>query len=120
MDVATEAGKTHPDPHTVIRADASGGRVQGLPTAGRLAMKSYAIGSLAAASLVAGLLGGQPAIGQSPDTVEGHIAAAKAAAGTDHVALFESLCRPAPGPGVAAAPRPAPARSTWYVEPVKA
>ena len=86
-------------------------------------MKYYAIGSLAAAGLVAGLFGSQ-AIGQStPDTAEAHIAAAKAAAGHDHMALFNSVCGPAPGPAAATTapvtPRAAPERSTWYVEPVK-
>jgi len=53
-------------------------------------------------------------------TVDSHVAAAKAAAGTDHVALFEALCRPAPGPRPAeSGPRPVPERATWHDEPVK-
>lgn len=62
-------------------------------------------------------------------TVEGHVAAAKAAAGTYHTNLFGSLCSAnnlqppaAPAQGQrgrgAAAPGP-PDRSTWHAEPVK-
>jgi len=51
---------------------------------------------------------------------ETHIAAAKAAAGTEHVALFEGLCVRQPGPPPARTePRAVPERSTWYHEPVK-
>src|SRR5262245_60995323 len=62
-------------------------------------------------------------------TVDVHLAAAKAAAGKDHPLLFDRLCAP-PAPRVAtAAPRQAPAtpprgaappaRETWHVEPAK-
>jgi len=62
-----------------------------------------------------------------PDTVEGHVAAAKAAAGTEFSGLVTRLCTaptpPAPRPANAApaTPRPAgaPARDTWYAKPVK-
>jgi metallo-beta-lactamase class B len=62
------------------------------------------------------------------------VAAAKAAAGQDHAALFDTLCSPtalrppAPAPAAApgaargaapAGPRPAPPRAEWYAEPVK-
>src|SRR5215510_693927 len=51
---------------------------------------------------------------------ETHVAAAKAAAGTEHVALFEGLCERQPGPPPARTePREVPERSTWYHEPVK-
>jgi metallo-beta-lactamase class B len=65
------------------------------------------------------------------NTVESHVAAAKAAASTDHVALFETLCTPpAPRPAASAAnatpptPRPAtppgpPDPSRWAADPVK-
>jgi metallo-beta-lactamase class B len=65
---------------------------------------------------------------QTANTVDAHIAAAKAAAGTDHVEVFNELCNPpapAPRPAQAqAAPRPAqpqgpPPRSAWHVDPVK-
>jgi metallo-beta-lactamase class B len=53
-------------------------------------------------------------------TAESHIAAAKAAAGTEHVALFEATCVRKPGPPPARTePRPVPERSTWHHEPVK-
>ena len=62
-----------------------------------------------------------------PDTVDGHVAAAKAAAGSEYAGLVTRLCTaptpPAPRPAAAtpAAPRPAgaPARDTWYAKPVK-
>ena len=58
------------------------------------------------------------------DTRDAHIAAARAAAGSDHVAVFNLLCTPAvpaPQAGSSAAaqpPRP-PDRSQWHAEPVK-
>ena len=51
---------------------------------------------------------------------QSHIAAAKAAAGTEHTALFEATCVRKPGPPPARTePRPVPERSTWHHEPVK-
>lgn len=60
-----------------------------------------------------------------PDTIDGHVAAAKAAAGSDYAAIATRLCTapapPAPRPAATAAPRAtrAPARDTWYAKPVK-
>jgi metallo-beta-lactamase class B len=60
-----------------------------------------------------------------PDTVDGHVAAAKAAAGTEYSGIVDRICTaptpPAPRNATAAAPRPAgaPARETWYAKPVK-
>ena len=62
-----------------------------------------------------------------PATADAHIAAARAAAGTEHVSVFNSLCmatqerassnpNPAPRAGGPAAP---PARATWHAEPVR-
>jgi metallo-beta-lactamase class B len=83
-------------------------------------MTSHAIASLTAAGIAAALLGTQVQAQTAAGTVESHIAAAKAAAGSEHVALFDGLCRPAPGPTPAASgPRPVPERSTWHYEPVK-
>jgi metallo-beta-lactamase class B len=80
-----------------------------------MTMNLYAIGALAAA--VAGIASG--ALAQQ-DTAESHFAAAKAAAGTDHVALFEATCVREPGPPPAlTGPREVPERSTWHHEPVK-
>jgi metallo-beta-lactamase class B len=54
------------------------------------------------------------------DTAESHIAAAKAAAGTEHVALFEATCVRTPGPPPARTePRQVPERTSWHREPVK-
>ena len=65
---------------------------------------------------------------QAPDTIEGHRAAAKAAAGSDHTGLLNTVC-PAPRPDAgtatgqqnAAVPqaRQTPPRDSWYAEPVK-
>ena len=60
-----------------------------------------------------------------PDTVDGHVAAAKAAAGTEYSGIVARICVPptpsAPRNATAATPRPAgaPARETWYAKPVK-
>jgi metallo-beta-lactamase class B len=77
-------------------------------------MKLYVAGPLTAA--IAAVTSGALAQG----TAESHIAAAKAAAGTEHVALFEATCVRKPGPPPARTePRPVPERSTWHHEPVK-
>jgi metallo-beta-lactamase class B len=68
----------------------------------------------------------------SPDTIESHVAAARAAAGTESIALL-NLCAPAAParsgqptpaarsgqPGRAGAPPSPPDRSQWHTEPVK-
>ena len=59
-----------------------------------------------------------------PDSVDGHVAAAKAAAGSEYAAVATRLCTPPAPPAprnAAAAPRPAgaPSRETWYAKPVK-
>jgi metallo-beta-lactamase class B len=73
-----------------------------------------------AALLAAGLMLGSQAFGQTaPDTVEAHIAAAKAWAGP-HGNILQSLClAPSTGPTTTPPARTAPERSTWHVEPVK-
>ena len=91
-------------------------------------VKSYVIALMAAAALSLGPLT-VIVFGQSTaNTVDAHVAAAKAAAGTEHVSVFNSLCMAtqerasAQAAPAAAAPRPAaapPARSAWHVEPVK-
>ena len=86
-------------------------------------MKSCAIRLLAAASLVVGLSGARSLIGQSSaDTVQAHVAAAQAAAGQEHLSLFNRLCgapTPQPSPAPAAQPQGTPDRSQWHVEPVR-
>lgn len=54
------------------------------------------------------------------DTVEGHLAAAKAAAGFDFPGTLARVCiAPQTGPGRDVAPPPPPARETWFTEPAK-
>jgi metallo-beta-lactamase class B len=78
-------------------------------------MKLHALGALTAA--VAAVTSG--ALAQQ-GSAESHIAAAKAAAGAEHVALFEATCvRKAGPPPPATGPRKVPERSTWHYEPVK-
>ena len=75
---------------------------------------------------------GLHALAQSAsEVVDAHIAAAKAAAGREHVGLFNAACaptsiRPAPAPqrgqraaGAAAARPGPPDRAVWHVEPAK-
>ena len=80
-------------------------------------MKVHLLGLLSAVALATGL-GSANVIAQSrADTVEAHVAAAKAAAGTDYTTVFSALCDPtfvAP-----AAPPNVRDRSQWYAEPVK-
>ncbi len=79
------------------------------------------------ASFAAVLLAGS-AVGQTPDTVESHIVAARVAAGMDYRNTLLNLCPLFPatsgtGRGRGAlpltAPRPAPDRATWYASPYK-
>src|SRR5690348_2304871 len=85
-------------------------------------MKPLAIGLLAATLML--IIGNTKIAAKSKaDTVETHLAAAKIAAGQDHVFLFSSLCAE---PAQATQQRPAPAaqpgppdRSQWHAEPVK-
>jgi len=53
---------------------------------------------------------------ESSETVDAHIAAAREAAGQEHVALFDTVCKPAT---TARPPADLPNRSNWYREPVK-
>jgi len=73
---------------------------------------------------------GTQASGQAGgNTVDAHVAAAKAAAGTYHTGLFTSLCSaanlqppaaaPQRGQRAGGAPQGPPDRSTWHAEPVK-
>ena len=82
---------------------------------------------IVAAALFAPLAGAQAPL---PPAVEAHIAAAKAAAGTEHTGLFAAACDTARDVIAQAArgegPRPprttvdpVPPRDTWHVEPVK-
>jgi metallo-beta-lactamase class B len=54
------------------------------------------------------------------NSVDTHLAAAKAAAGFDFTGTLVRVCvAPQTGPGGDAAPGPAPARSSWFTEPAK-
>ena len=54
------------------------------------------------------------------DTVDSHLAAAKAAAGFDFPGTLARVCiAPQTGPGRDVAPPPPPARDTWFTEPAK-
>ena len=77
---------------------------------------------------VCAVLAGATVLAQSPSPSAGaapHVAAAKKAAGQDHLVLFNALCVPPPPirppqqAGPAAAPQGPPPRSQWYAEPVK-
>jgi metallo-beta-lactamase class B len=72
---------------------------------------------------VAAAMGGMSVVGQSgKDTVDAHVAAAKAAAREEHTALFGMCSAPAPTPATPPAPaQPAdpPDRSRWHAEPAK-
>jgi metallo-beta-lactamase class B len=88
-------------------------------------MRSYAIGLLSAVGLTAGL-GTASAIGQSTaDSVEAHVAAAKAAAGQEQIGPFNLCTAPVPTPRqrgqapAVAQPQSPPDRSRWHAEPVK-
>ena len=85
-------------------------------------MKSYAMALMLTVGLVPNVMGQS-----SKDTVEAHVAAAKAAAKEEHTAVFGLCAAPAPRPAaqpVAAQPAPAqpavpPDRSQWHAEPAK-
>ena len=74
--------------------------------------------ALVAATAVAAVSLATPVMAQN--TVDAHVAAAKAAAGKEHTVLFDGLCKPASGPPQRApGPRVVPERSAWHYEPVK-
>jgi metallo-beta-lactamase class B len=73
--------------------------------------------------MIAGLsiaVAGAVVIAQGVDSRDAHVAAAKAAAGSDHTAVFDLLCVNSPTPTIAPAPTPGPPpRAQWHAEPVK-
>jgi metallo-beta-lactamase class B len=82
------------------------------------------------AAFEAALVAASGARAQTPaqsSEVERHVAAGRAAAGSEHTVLFDLLCKPV-GPGIGAAPRPAgaappaprdPPRDSWHADPAK-
>jgi metallo-beta-lactamase class B len=89
-------------------------------------MKPFCVTCVVVAAIAAGIAGDGDAV-ELGQGVDAHVAAAKAAAGQDHVYLFNRLCTPpAPRSAPTATPAPAPARaagpppaSAWHVEPAK-
>ena len=92
-------------------------------------MNTTTTGALGAIVLAAGLNLVPLEAQTPPGTVDSHVAAARAAAGQDHVGLFNRLCQPEPARPAPAAtasttatpPRPPgpPAKSTWEADAVK-
>ena len=74
-----------------------------------------------AALAIAALIGlGGAAAQPAADSVDGHLAAAKAAAGFDFTGTLARTCiAPQTAPGRDVAPGPAPARETWITDPAK-
>ena len=92
-------------------------------------MKQLLVGVIAAFVCASVSIGAAQTV--SPEA-QRHIDAARAAAGTDHMGLFQPLCDGAlslakppaprgggPGRGRQGGPPPPPARETWHAEPVK-
>jgi metallo-beta-lactamase class B len=77
-------------------------------------------GRISTALILVSTLGVANALAQSADTVDGHLAAAKAAAGFDFAGTLVRTCvAPQTGPGADVAPGPAPSRASWFTEPAK-
>src|SRR5215467_3432650 len=74
----------------------------------------------AALAVVAGLSVGAAVAQQGANTIEAHLAAAKAAAGFDFTGTLARVCiAPQTAPGADVPPRPPPDRATWFTEPAK-
>src|SRR5689334_3037673 len=80
-------------------------------------MARHYMGGLAALAV---LMVSAAAAAPAGDTVDAHLAAAKAAAGFDFTGTLARVCiAPQTGPGRDVAPPPPPARDTWFTEPAK-
>ena len=89
-------------------------------------MRVHAIGLVSAAAFAVGLAAASVSGQSAADTAQAHVAAARAAAGQDHLELFKDLCAPAtPAPtpqrsaAPAAQPQGPPDRSKWHADPAK-
>jgi metallo-beta-lactamase class B len=86
-------------------------------------MKAHAISLLVTTGLVIGIGGSSAPTRAAADAPDVHVAAAKAAAGQDHLGVFEPLCAATPAPQnrapTAAAAAGTPDRSVWHAEPAK-
>ena len=85
-------------------------------------MRGHVIGLLSAVGLVIGLSAANVSGQYGADTVEAHVAAARAAAGQGHTEMLPLCNPPVPSRGQPPATEQRqgpPDRSQWYVEPVK-
>jgi metallo-beta-lactamase class B len=74
----------------------------------------------AALAIAAGLGVAGVSAQQSANTVDSHLAAAKAAAGFDFTGTLARICiAPQTGPGADVRPPPPPDRASWFTEPAK-
>src|SRR5712675_46945 len=75
---------------------------------------------IGAALAVAAGLGVAGAFAQQANTIDAHLAAAKAAAGFDFTGTLARVCiAPQTAPGADVPPQPPPDRATWFTEPAK-
>jgi metallo-beta-lactamase class B len=75
---------------------------------------------IGAALAVAAGLGVAAAVAQQANTIDAHLAAAKAAAGFDYAGTLVRVCiAPQTAPGADVTPPPPPDRATWFTEPAK-
>src|SRR2546425_5810250 len=76
--------------------------------------------SIRAALAIVAALGVADASAQPANTIDAHLAAAKAAVGFDFSGTLARICvAPQTAPGRDVAPGPAPNRATWFTEPAK-
>src|SRR5712671_2976166 len=76
---------------------------------------------IGSALAVAAALGVAGAFAQQANTIDTHLAAAKAAAGFDFTGTLARNCiAPQTAPGADVRPPPPPDRATWFTEPAKA
>jgi metallo-beta-lactamase class B len=89
------------------------------------AMRSHTISILVGAGILAASPGSRAGAAAGPDTPEAHIAAARAAAGNEHVELLGLCGLDAPAPVAPTSPAPPTddmrpsRRSDWHAEPLK-
>src|SRR5215831_9630704 len=74
----------------------------------------------AALALMVGIVVDSTSAQQGADTIDAHLAAAKAAAGFDFTGTLARICiAPQTAPGADVRPPPPPDRATWFTEPAK-
>ena len=74
----------------------------------------------AALAIMVGLAVASTSAQQGADTIDAHLAAAKAAAGFDFTGTLARICiAPQTAPGADVRPPPPPDRATWFTEPAK-